>query len=141
MGSFSSQTSLGKPTGLHACTGSFEQVELRHPGFSTSLSLPFLLMYIGIRFFIASAPAGVNAGRAFPAGRSPGGGPSQNPLKSRGSNFAVPEPVAGRCCLGLVWPKATKETSRPTTAAIIKRTERFRILNSFGFTGRSGHQT
>jgi hypothetical protein len=46
-------------------------------------------MYIGIRFFIASAPAGVNAGRASSAGRSFGGGPSQYPLKSRGSNFGL----------------------------------------------------
>src|SRR5206468_1157010 len=139
MGSFSSQTCLGNPTGLHTYIGSLEHVELLHPGFSPPL--PLLLIYTGIRLLIASLPAGVNAGRAFSAGRSPGGGPSQNPLKSRGSNFAVPEPVAGRCCLGLVWPKATTETSRPTTAAIIKRTERFRILNSSGFTGRSGHQT
>jgi hypothetical protein len=100
-------------------------VELRHPGFSTSLSLAVLLMYIGIRFFIASAPAGVNDGRAFSAGRSPGDGPSQNPLKSRGSNFAfaAPEAGIGGFCPALVWPKVTAETTRHKAAAIIKRIE------------------
>src|SRR6266516_1250395 len=128
MGSFSSHTILGKPTGLHACVGSLEHVLLLHPGFCTSLSFAVLLIYTGIRLLIASAPAGVNAGRAFSAGRSPGGGPSQNPLKSRGSNFPAGALLAGCCCLGLVWPKATKEKGRPKTTTAIKLIKRLRML-------------
>src|SRR5712692_11660903 len=120
MGSFSSQTSLGNPTGLHACIGSLEHVELLHPGFSTSLSLAVLLMYIGIRFFCASAPVGVNAGRKFSAGRSPGGGPSQYPLKSRGSNFpfAAVDAAGAFFFPALVWPwpKVTSQTTRHKAA-------------------------
>src|SRR2546423_14231706 len=110
MGSFSSHTSLGNPTGLQACIGSLEHVELLHPGFSLSLSLGVLLIYIGIRFFCASEPAGVNGGRASSAGRSPGGGPSQYPLKSRGSNFAfaaVADAAAFFSPPFLAWLKAT----------------------------------
>src|SRR5438132_11787873 len=148
MGSFSSQTSLGKPIGLQACTGSLEHVEFLHPGFSAFASLPPLLMYTGIRFFIASAPAGVNAGRAFSTGRSPGGGPSQYPVKSCGSYFGFAAFDAAGALPGalLAWPNATPETNRQRAAVIIKRViKRIRGLrifkNSFWFTGRSARQT
>src|SRR5258705_7245452 len=133
MGSFSSHTSRGNPMGLHACIGSLEHVELLHPGFSAFASLPPLLMYTGIRFFIASAPAGVKAGRAFSTGRSPGGGPSQYPVKSRGSNFGFAAAV-GAFSPGLVaWPKATAETNRHKLAAIIDRIKCVRILKLLRF--------
>src|SRR5262245_3823566 len=126
MGSFSSQTSRGKPVGLQACTGSLEQVELLHPGFSALTSLPVLLMYMGMRCFIFAAPAGVKAGRAFSAGRSPGGGPSQIPEKSRGSNFAagaLPWAFAA-------WPNATPETNRQSVAVISRRIRGLRIFKT-----------
>src|SRR4029453_7551463 len=110
--------------------GSLEQVEFLHPGFSAFASLPPLLMYIGIRFFIASAPAGVNAGRAFSTGRSPGGGPSQIPVKSRGSNFGFEAGVGAFSPALVAWPKATPETNTHKPAAIINRIKRVRIFNT-----------